>query len=76
MLGFYKTVPARLRPVDRMVAHTGYLVFARALLPGSAPAELEAEVPSALDGPDAGADGTHPRQEAVRRWRERFGAAG
>jgi tRNA (adenine57-N1/adenine58-N1)-methyltransferase len=27
----YKTVPARLRPMDRMVAHTGYLVFARAL---------------------------------------------
>ena len=25
----YKTVPARLRPEDRMVAHTGYLVFAR-----------------------------------------------
>lgn len=25
----YKTVPARLRPMDRMVAHTGYLVFAR-----------------------------------------------
>ncbi len=27
----YKTVPARLRPEDRMVAHTGYLVFARPL---------------------------------------------
>lgn len=25
----YKAVPARMRPVDRMVAHTGYLVFAR-----------------------------------------------
>lgn len=25
----YKAVPDRLRPVDRMVAHTGYLVFAR-----------------------------------------------
>lgn len=32
----YKTVPARLRPVDRMVAHTGYLVFARALVNGDA----------------------------------------
>ncbi len=28
----YKAVPGRLRPFDRMVAHTGYLVFARALL--------------------------------------------
>lgn len=28
----YKAVAERLRPVDRMVAHTGYLIFARALL--------------------------------------------
>jgi tRNA (adenine57-N1/adenine58-N1)-methyltransferase len=25
----YKAVPTRLRPMDRMVAHTGYLIFAR-----------------------------------------------
>lgn len=25
----YKAIPGRLRPMDRMVAHTGYLVFAR-----------------------------------------------
>ena len=25
----YKPVPARLRPEDRMIAHTGYLIFAR-----------------------------------------------
>ena len=25
----YKAMPGRLRPVDRMVAHTGYLIFAR-----------------------------------------------
>jgi tRNA (adenine57-N1/adenine58-N1)-methyltransferase len=25
----YKAVPTRLRPMDRMIAHTGYLVFAR-----------------------------------------------
>ena len=28
LLRYYKTNPERLRPVDRMVAHTGYLVFA------------------------------------------------
>jgi tRNA (adenine57-N1/adenine58-N1)-methyltransferase len=28
----FKAVPARLRPMDRMVAHTGYLVFARKVL--------------------------------------------
>ena len=29
LLRRYKTVAARLRPTDRMVAHTGYLLFAR-----------------------------------------------
>lgn len=29
----YKAVPTRLRPMDRMVAHTGYLVFARTFIP-------------------------------------------
>ena len=29
MLREYKTVAERLRPTDRMVAHTGYLIFAR-----------------------------------------------
>ena len=29
MLRHYKPVATRLRPTDRMVAHTGYLIFAR-----------------------------------------------
>lgn len=29
---YYKVIPDRLRPVDRMVGHTGYLVFARPLI--------------------------------------------
>ncbi len=33
LLRKYKPVPARLRPQDRMVAHTGYLVFARKIAP-------------------------------------------
>jgi tRNA (adenine57-N1/adenine58-N1)-methyltransferase len=37
MLRFYKANPNRLRPTDRMVAHTGYLIFARPFLPGEAP---------------------------------------
>lgn len=32
MLRKYKTVSERIRPFDRMVAHTGYLIFARKLL--------------------------------------------
>src|SRR3990172_3051008 len=31
LLRYYKTVPQRLRPVDRMVAHTGFLIFGRAV---------------------------------------------
>ena len=29
ILRYYKTAPERLRPTDRMIAHTGYLVFSR-----------------------------------------------
>ncbi|MCK5052756.1 MAG: tRNA (adenine-N1)-methyltransferase, partial [Anaerolineales bacterium] len=29
LLRFYKPVAERLRPTDRMIAHTGYLIFAR-----------------------------------------------
>lgn len=29
LLRYYKADPGRLRPVDRMVAHTGYLIFGR-----------------------------------------------
>ena len=34
----WKAVPGRVRPADRMVAHTGFLIFARAvLLPDEGP---------------------------------------
>jgi tRNA (adenine57-N1/adenine58-N1)-methyltransferase len=33
LLRFYKPEPARIRPTDRMVAHTGFLVFARRIEP-------------------------------------------
>jgi tRNA (adenine57-N1/adenine58-N1)-methyltransferase len=35
LLRYYKPVPERLRPTDRMVAHTGFLVFARPMLPSA-----------------------------------------
>ncbi|HLC34224.1 MAG TPA: tRNA (adenine-N1)-methyltransferase [Anaerolineales bacterium] len=31
-LRYFKPVPERLRPTDRMVAHTGYLIFARPVI--------------------------------------------
>ena len=33
----YKPVPSRLRPKDVMVGHTGYLIFARSVEPGTFP---------------------------------------
>ena len=32
LLRYFKPVPQRLRPTDRMVAHTGYLIFARPVI--------------------------------------------
>lgn len=48
----YKPVPDRLRPEDRMVAHTGYLVFARCIEPYIEPyvePETEEEIPEFLE---------------------------
>ncbi len=49
----YKPVPGRFRPADRMVAHTGYLIFARALVAGGAPSfvseEAEEDLPEVED---------------------------
>ncbi|MFW5836385.1 MAG: tRNA (adenine-N1)-methyltransferase, partial [Desulfovibrionaceae bacterium] len=57
----YKPVPDRLRPEDRMVAHTGFLVFARCLEPVQPPEEppaAEAEAAGVV-APEA-ADATEP----------------
>ncbi|MGZ9220931.1 MAG: tRNA (adenine-N1)-methyltransferase [Anaerolineales bacterium] len=37
LLRYYKPEPSRLRPTDRMVAHTGFLVFARRIEPTEDP---------------------------------------
>src|SRR5512140_2630756 len=46
LLRYYKPEPARLRPTDRMVAHTGFLIFARKIEPSEDPRgrELSEEV--------------------------------
>jgi tRNA (adenine57-N1/adenine58-N1)-methyltransferase len=51
LLRYYKPVPERLRPTDRMVAHTGYLVFGRPMLPS---AILPADGGEISDQADAG----------------------
>jgi tRNA (adenine57-N1/adenine58-N1)-methyltransferase len=51
LLRYYKPEPSRLRPTDRMVAHTGFLVFARKIEPSEDPRgkELSAEIGSLDD---------------------------
>ena len=46
LLRYYQAEPNRLRPVDRMVAHTGFLVFARRIEPSEDPRgkELSQEI--------------------------------
>jgi len=41
LLRFYQAEPNRLRPTDRMVAHTGFLIFARKIEPGEDPRGME-----------------------------------
>jgi tRNA (adenine57-N1/adenine58-N1)-methyltransferase len=41
LLRYYKTEPSRLRPTDRMVAHTGFLVFGRRIEPSEDPRAIE-----------------------------------
>ena len=48
-LRHYKPVPERLRPEDRMVAHTGFLVFARTFAQLDTP---ETQEPQALPQED------------------------
>lgn len=59
ILRYYKPVPERLRPTDRMIAHTGYLVFARPmLLQTPLPADRAARDEN--DDALANADGAQP----------------
>lgn len=50
MLRHYKSDPARIRPTDRMVAHTGYLMFARKIEPSSDPRGKELTNEVGADG--------------------------
>jgi len=49
MLRYYKAEPERLRPTDRMVAHTGYLIFARPLLAERKEGESGLDLTQAID---------------------------
>ena len=51
LLRYYKPEPERIRPTDRMVAHTGFLVFARRIEPSEDPRgkDLAKEVGEAIE---------------------------
>jgi tRNA (adenine57-N1/adenine58-N1)-methyltransferase catalytic subunit len=51
ILRYYKPVAERLRPVDRMVAHTGYLIFARSLLKVEVEPAIQAELETENEEP-------------------------
>ncbi len=69
LLRYYKAEPSRLRPTDRMVAHTGYLIFARRIEPSTDPraAELlvEAGMVSPLDKVEEAAAQPNETEEIV-----------
>ncbi len=60
ILRYYKAEAERFRPVDRMVAHTGYLIFARPVLidrTGEAGlVDLDAEILTGGSGPESAID--------------------
>jgi tRNA (adenine57-N1/adenine58-N1)-methyltransferase len=56
MLRFYKPSPSRLRPTDRMVAHTGYLIFARPVAENILEATEEAAAEASPDASQADED--------------------
>jgi tRNA (adenine57-N1/adenine58-N1)-methyltransferase len=51
LLRYYKPVPERLRPTDRMVAHTGFLIFGRPVIRSTPSAEMP-DAQDEADGPD------------------------
>jgi tRNA (adenine57-N1/adenine58-N1)-methyltransferase len=68
LLRYYKPEPGRLRPTDRMVAHTGFLIFARRIEQADDPRakDLLAEAGVSLEdveGEKTDAEEIHPEEE-------------
>jgi tRNA (adenine57-N1/adenine58-N1)-methyltransferase len=55
LLRYYKPVPDRLRPTDRMVAHTGFLIFGRPVI-RSTPSPETRDAQDETDDPDLAGD--------------------
>lgn len=65
LMRYFKPEPNRLRPTDRMVAHTGYLTFARRIEPGDdeRARELLEEQGGAKDSQDTDGPNGEKREE-------------
>jgi tRNA (adenine57-N1/adenine58-N1)-methyltransferase len=57
LIRYYKPHPDRLRPTDRMVAHTGYLIFARSVVADVSEADLP------LDASEDASEDASPKHE-------------
>lgn len=69
MLRYYQAIPEKLRPTDRMVAHTGYLIFSRPILPPKDDLDLEegfviAGSERVAEGSEIDDDASPPAREA------------
>lgn len=53
LLRYYKAEPSRLRPTDRMVAHTGFIIFGRRIEPSEDPRAKELLAEQATDEDEA-----------------------
>jgi len=53
LLRYYKPDPGRLRPTDRMVAHTGYLIFARRIELADDPRAKDLLIEAGVGGDDS-----------------------
>ena len=62
----YKTAPGRVRPTDRMVAHTGYLFFARKVVKPAEPETLPAGEAEALLAAEAVAEPAAEAEEPAQ----------
>lgn len=60
LIRYYKPEPERFRPVDRMVAHTGYLIFARPFI-----APFEILEPEAEENPEINDEGAEAGEENI-----------
>ena len=56
LLRYYKPEPSRLRPTDRMVAHTGFLIFGRRIEPADDPRAKALLAESGIRDEDAEGD--------------------